>query len=122
MSIVTFGSVVSSMNVKPLIFRTSDYNVQLSLTSRPSQSMILDESIYYPALATPPVLIKPAESRSDVDIEVTESLEDKIKAFETQFGMSSEEFMRRWMSFSIPETFETNYWAHLIQLRDEDDR
>ncbi|PJF24818.1 MAG: hypothetical protein CUN53_15920 [Phototrophicales bacterium] len=54
------------------------------------------------------------------NVEVTESLEDKSKAFETQFGMTSEEFMRRWMSFSIPESFETNYWAHLIQLRDED--
>jgi hypothetical protein len=38
----------------------------------------------------------------------------KIAAFEAQFGMTSEEFLKRWREDTIEDSFETNYWANLL--------
>jgi hypothetical protein len=38
----------------------------------------------------------------------------QIAAFEAQFGMSSEEFLKRWREDTIEDSVETNYWANLL--------
>jgi hypothetical protein len=38
----------------------------------------------------------------------------QIAAFEAQFGMSSEEFLKRWREDTIEDTFDTNVWAILL--------
>ena len=37
-----------------------------------------------------------------------------IEKYESQFGMSSEEFLRRWREGTMPDLFETNEWAILL--------
>ncbi len=42
----------------------------------------------------------------------------EIQAMEAKMGMSSEEFHRKWLDGSMPDTFENNVWAILIQSRE----
>jgi hypothetical protein len=37
-----------------------------------------------------------------------------IQGYEAQFGMTSEEFRRRWIEGTVPDTFETNDWVMLL--------
>jgi hypothetical protein len=43
-------------------------------------------------------------------------LEAKIKRYEEQFGMSSEEFLQRWNAGDMPDTFETNAWSIILDF------
>ncbi len=47
---------------------------------------------------------------SDTDIQ------EIIKKYENKFGMSSEEFTRKWKADEVPDTFETNDWAILLSI------
>ena len=37
-----------------------------------------------------------------------------IAAYEAKYGMSSEEFLRQWEAGTVPDTYETNDWAILL--------
>jgi hypothetical protein len=37
-----------------------------------------------------------------------------IQGYEKQFGMTSEEFRKRWIEGTVPDTFETNDWVMLL--------
>jgi len=38
-----------------------------------------------------------------------------IGEYENQFGMTSDEFRKRWQEGSVPDVFETNSWAMLLK-------
>ncbi len=42
---------------------------------------------------------------------------EMIRGYEEQFGIASEEFLKRWENGTAPDTFETNHWARLLQRR-----
>jgi hypothetical protein len=50
----------------------------------------------------------------DVEILSDEHRCQIIEQYEQQFGMTSEEFIERWKSGAMPDTFETNDWAILL--------
>jgi len=37
-----------------------------------------------------------------------------VHQYEEKFGMTSEEFLKRWEADAIPDTFETNDWAMIL--------
>ena len=41
-------------------------------------------------------------------------IEEIIKGYEQQFGMSSAEFQKRWIKGQMPDTFDTMAWAILL--------
>ena len=50
----------------------------------------------------------------DEDTLIREELLAEIRQYEEKFGMTSEEFHRRWLEGTVPDTYETNSWAILL--------
>lgn len=46
-----------------------------------------------------------------------EELDERIKRYEEQFGMTSEEFLEKWNKGEAPDTFETMLWSTLLDYR-----
>jgi hypothetical protein len=42
--------------------------------------------------------------------------EDRLRAFEAQYGLSSEEFLRRYQNDELPETLDYAEWIGELQL------
>ena len=47
----------------------------------------------------------------DEGVFTMEEILAQIRQYEAQFGMTSEEFLKRWEAGTAPDTFETNSWA-----------
>ena len=59
---------------------------------------------------------QPDEIKADIPegIISREELLARVHHYEEMFGMSSEDFLKRWEADTVPDTFETNSWAMLL--------
>lgn len=55
------------------------------------------------------------ENVSLVDSVTKDEIREMRDYLEQKYGMSSEEFLRRWKLGEMPDNFETNYWAILVK-------
>jgi len=106
-----------------LLVRSVERDTHTKLLSFPGQQLA-DRSLSKPGSESEYSATRYSEITTEVvNTDTTVSEEDtldidaRIAQFEVEFGMSSSEFLKKWMEHSIPETFETNYWASLLNFK-----
>jgi hypothetical protein len=73
-----------------------------------------EENTYVEAQATP---VDFTASTDDDGILTREELLEQVRAYETQFGMTSDQFLRMRKAGTAPDTFETIDWAILLKYK-----
>lgn len=65
---------------------------------------------------TEPLVIN--ASGQDANILTEEDIQQIIIGYEQKYGMSSEEFLKKWAADAVPDTYETMKWMILLTSRE----